>query len=320
MNIIRYSSKLRLPQPHAIAIGNFDGIHRGHQQLLAKLITDSDALGLPALVCTFYPLPWQWLATKNKEGNLPLDALHNLRTKVSQLQANKINNLVIAHFTDNFRRLSPQTFIQDFLVNSLNTAHLITGTDFRFGFERRGNKEQLFQAQRAGLFSYASLDEYPSSQDKISSSTIREYLTQGDLESANQLLGYDYYIMGKVVPGNQQGVKLGFPTANINLKQFVPPLKGVFVCMAYIDGEAQGRPAVANLGYRPTMNSSKQQGGNELEFSAEAHLLHFNQNIYGKILKLVFVKYLRSEKKFAKLEELVQQIGKDVEAAEELLS
>lgn len=318
MKLVRYSSQLKLPQVSAVAIGNFDGVHLGHQNLITKLISDSKMLGLKSVLCTFSPLPWQVLATKESKENLS-----NLRSKIELLQQYDLDLMLLVRFNEQFRKLSAAEFIKDFLVNQLNTSHLITGEDFRFAFERKGGTQQLVQAQQAGLFSYSPYPAYPDAKSKVSSSKIRQLLMNGNLQTANELLGYKYFITGRVIRGQGLGSKLGFATANINLKEFIPPVKGVYLCLAYIgdDGKSQnlsqgssksssmkGLPALVNLGYRPTIENNKQN-----KFVAEAHILNFNENIYGKTLKLELIEYLRPEKKFANLDELTLQIKQDID-------
>ncbi|MBE8182840.1 MAG: bifunctional riboflavin kinase/FAD synthetase [Candidatus Portiera sp.] len=303
MKLIRHSSQLKLAAVSAVAIGNFDGLHRGHQKLISKLIADSKSLNLKSVLCTFSPLPWQVLSKKESTENLS-----NLRSKVSLLQQYELDIMLLVHFNQQFRKLSPAEFIKDFLVNQLNAAHVITGEDFRFAFGRKGGQQQLIQAQQAGLFSYASLAAYPDDESKISSSNIRQLLMNGDLKAANDLLGYKYFITGKVIQGRGLGKKLGFPTANLNLQKFIPPVKGVYLCQAYIGGHTNslGVAALVNLGYRPTIERSNQK-----KFVAEAHILNFNENIYGKLIKLEFLEYLRPEKKFTSVDELTLQIKQD---------
>ncbi|MCH9664409.1 MAG: riboflavin biosynthesis protein RibF [Gammaproteobacteria bacterium] len=325
MKLVRYSQKTKLPSNSAVAVGNFDGLHRGHQKLLTKLVADSKKLGLQSVVCTFSPLPWQTIALEVAQSSdvskVPQATLSSLRTKIELLQQYEIDIMLLVRFNPAFRSLLPAAFIKDFLVNQLNTHHLITGQDFRFGFARRGGAEQLAQAQQAGLFSYAPVDAYPDEQNKISSSRVRELLTDGDLQNANKLLGYRYFITGRVVQGNGLGGKLGFPTANLNLQAFVPSATGVYLCLAHIENQTKGAevpkglPALANFGYRPTVGSAT----SSKKFVAEAHILNFNENIYGKLLKLELIEYLRPEKKFAKLEELTAQIKQDRETALKIL-
>ena len=314
MEIKRYSSKYKATRPYAAAIGNFDGMHLGHQKLLAKLTADGKSLGLPTMLCTFYPLPWEKLSSLDKGAVNPL---HNLTAKLTQVKKSGVDTVLLIHFSEEFRRMKPDTFIKNFLVSQLNTSHLITGADFRFGYKRSGSGEELKRAQSAGLFSYVPLGEYPDNGDKISSSVIRKLLLEGEIEIANKMLGYDYYLLGKVGKGSGKGAELGFATANLNLKQFVPPLKGVFAGKAYWgdninmaeEDMVEGKPAIANLGYRPTLNKHG-------KFIAEVHILEdFNANIYGKFLKLVPMKRLRDEKKFSDVKELIHHIGLDKEEA-----
>ena len=331
MKFLRYSSDLHFERPTAVAIGNFDGVHRGHQKLISKLIEDSKSLGLTSVVCAFEPLSWQLFTNTSRR-------LTNLRTKLDLINQQDIDVLLVVNFTHTFSRLSHSAFIKDFLVSQLNAAHIITGEDFHFGADRDGGQQQLEQAQLSGLFSYAPVKDYPNSSTKISSSIIREFMEKGELAKANEYLGYPYYIIGRVIKGNGMGgSKLATPTANLNLKGFIPPLRGVFACWvevldmnidmnididagidAGIDvggdvaGVATKRiPGVANLGVRPTV------GGNR--FNVEVHLLNFNLDIYGKSLKLEFVEMIREEKKFSGLEELKQQIARDKNKAQGIL-
>ena len=319
MKFLRYSSDLHFERPTAVAIGNFDGVHRGHQKLISKLIEDSKSLGLTSVVCSFEPLSWQLFTSASHR-------LTNLRTKFDLINQQDIDVLLVVNFTHTFSRLSHGAFIKDFLVSQLNAAHIITGEDFHFGADRDGGQQQLEQAQLSGLFSYAPVKDYPNSSAKISSSIIREFMEKGELTKANEYLGYPYYIIGRVIKGNGMGgSKLATPTANLNLKGFIPPLRGVFACWvevldADIDIDVGGDvagvatkriPGVANLGVRPTV------GGNR--FNVEVHLLNFNLDIYGKSLKLEFVEMIREEKKFSGLEELKQQIARDKNKAQEIL-
>ena len=323
MKFLRYSSDLHFERPTAVAIGNFDGVHRGHQKLISKLIEDSKSLGLTSVVCAFEPLSWQLFTNTSRR-------LTNLRTKFDLINQQDIDVLLVVNFTHTFSRLSHGAFIKDFLVSQLNAAHIITGEDFHFGADRDGGQQQLEQAQLSGLFSYAPVKDYPNSSTKISSSIIREFMEKGELAKANEYLGYPYYIIGRVIKGNGMGgSKLATPTANLNLKGFIPPLRGVFACWvevldadAGIDvgGDVAGAgaevgtkrlPAVANLGVRPTVGGKR--------FNVEVHILNFNLDLYGKSIKLEFVERIREEKKFSGLEELKQQIARDKKKAQEIL-
>ena len=311
MKFIRYSNDLHFERPTAVAIGNFDGVHRGHQKLISKLIEDSKSLGLTSVVCSFEPLSWQLFTNTSCR-------LTNLRTKLDLINQKDIDIFLVVNFTHPFSRLSHGAFIKDFLVSQLNASHIITGEDFHFGADRNGGRQQLEQAQLSGLFSYAPVKDYPNSSAKISSSIVREFMEKGELAKANEYLGYPYYIIGRVVKGSGiGGSKLATPTANLNLKGFIPPLRGVFACWvevldADIGGGGRKRlPAVANLGVRPTVGGKR--------FNVEVHVLNFNLDLYGKSIKLEFVERIREEKKFSGLEELKQQIARDKKKAQEIL-
>ena len=315
--MIRYNTQLQLKDACAVAVGGFDGVHLGHQKLLAQLARDSKAKKLKSLVCSFDPLPWQYFETgpENKEN------LTNLRAKLNLLaERHELDYFLLIKFNEQIRQISPQDFIQKLLAKQLNTKHLITGSEFRFGRNREGTTADLQPGQESlnnGLFGYSAFGEYPSAQDKIGSRNIRELLAKGKIEMANRLLGYKFYLLARIIPGNKLGgSKLGFATANLNLKSFAPPLKGVFACYAYVGGTGQARPAIANLGIRPTISALKNSG----KFVAETHILDFEENLQGKLLKLEFVEKLRDEQKFESLDELSRQIQKDKEAALKIFS
>ena len=304
MKLLHYTECLRITEPSCVAIGNFDGVHLGHQKLLQRLRTKSRSLGLSNIVCTFEPLPEHFFAR-------PLQRLNNLRTKVYLLSKYSCDKVLIIPFRQAFSEISPQDFIHNLLCNQLNTSYLIAGKDFRFGRQRQGTVEDLIRAQQRKLFEYETIDDYYHNEQKVSSTLIRSLIAKQDFTQARTYLGDPFCLYARVTKG--QGIgrsRLGTATANLNLKNFIPPLRGVFACRATIN-DMGSYPAVANLGIRPTVNGKK--------FIAEAHLLNFDGNILHRIIRLDLIAAVRAEKKFSSLAELRRQIEIDKKTVEKLL-
>lgn len=304
MKLLHHTARLQLTEPSCVAIGNFDGVHLGHQALLRHVRAKSRALGLTSVICTFEPLPEQFFAR-------PLQRLINLRTKVHLLGRHSLDRLLIIPFKQAFSEISPQNFIHDFLLKQLNTAYMITGRDFRFGRQRQGTVMDLVAAQQQGLFDYETIDDYLHGEQRVSSTLIRSLVSKREFSQISTYLGHPFCLYARVIKGQGLGkTRLGTATANLNLKKFTPPLRGVFACRARINDE-DSYPAVANLGMRPTVNGT--------EFVAETHLLNFDDDILNTILRLDFIAPLRAEKKFSSLAELKRQIDIDKETAWKLL-
>ena len=306
LGLIHYTSQLQLTQPTAVAIGNFDGAHLGHQALLQRLNEKSRALGLHSIVCTFEPLPEEFFSR-------PIQRLTNLRTKAHLLAQHSVQKLLIIHFQKDFSRMSATDFIQNFLVNQLRTAYLITGKDFKFGRQREGGVSDLMEGRK--LFEYEVMPDYLYKGKRVSSTFIRQLLSRYQLTEAAAYLGKPYSLYARITQGKGIGsAQLGIPTANLNLKKFIPCIKGVFACRAFLNtlNTVEAYPAVANLGVRPTTDGT--------QFVAEAHLFDFNQNIKNETLQLQFISHLREEKKFKSIPELAAQIKQDKEKAAQILS
>ncbi len=304
LELIRYSSRLQLGQPSAVAIGKFDGVHLGHQALLRLLKERSSARGLEPIVCTFAPLPEQFFAR-------PIIQLINLRTKIRLLACHLVEKLIVIHFHHSFSSMSAKEFIHGFLVKQLRAAYLITGKDFQFGCDRQGTVDDLQLAKQRGYFDHEIMPDQTYQKQRISSSLIRQLLSQRQLNQAANYLGEPYTLYARISKGQGIGAtRLKTPTANLNLKNFVPCIRGVFACRAFLHNRAY--PAVTNLGVRPTVNGSSQP-------VLETHLLNFNQNILGEELRLQFIEYIREEKKFSSLEVLAKQIEQDKQDASQLL-
>lgn len=288
----------------ALTIGNFDGVHLGHQAILTHLQEQARKLNLPTVVMLFEPQPREYFLAQQAPARLM-----RLRDKVRYLAQYGIDYVVCVKFNHSFAQKSAQSFIQDWLVNTLNVRFLSIGDDFRFGAKRQGDFALLQQAAEQFGFQVEDNHSYCLEQLRISSTAIREALAKDQLHLAEKMLGRPYSILGRVKQGNRIGRTLGFPTANIALQRQVNPLQGVYAVKVRLHNgeEYQG---VANLGKRPTINGVTQL--------LEVHIFDFNQNIYGQFLEVEFSHKLRHEQKFSSLEALKQQIELDILQAKRL--
>ncbi|NKB47331.1 MAG: bifunctional riboflavin kinase/FAD synthetase [Legionellales bacterium] len=301
MQIIRDLSKATFGGCVA-TIGNFDGVHLGHQAMLRHLSMLAQAKKLPLVVVTFEPLPQEFFAGDQNT----LLRLTRLSEKLMLLQAAKVDAVVCLRFNQTVANWQAETFIEQLLIEQLQVKYLLVGRDFRFGHQRGGDVNLLSQYQDAFALEVFSAVDYQ--QQRISSTLIRLALAQGNLAFSNALLGHRYFIRGRVIYGDQRGRTMGFPTANIALRQWKCPLRGVFVVQ--VQGLAkQPLPGVANVGVRPTVDGRQQL--------LEVHLLDFQQSIYGKRLRVEFLTQLRDEQRFTSVAALRQQIQHDVEQAKQ---
>jgi len=285
----------------ALTIGNFDGVHLGHQAILRHLRTKADELHLPMVVMLFEPQPREYFCAENAPARLM-----RLRDKLRYLKQAGVDMVIVAKFDRTFADLPAQQFIEDWLVRKLNVKFLSIGDDFKFGAKRQGNFTLLQQAGEKFGFTVEDSRSFCLDALRISSTAIREALANDDLTLAEKLLGRPYRILGRVIHGNELGRTIGFPTANIRLHRQVNPVKGVYAIKvrlksgAFFDG-------VANIGTRPTIN-----GVNQL---LEAHLFDFQGDLYGEWLDVELCHKIRNEMKFPSFDDLKAQITKDVETA-----
>jgi riboflavin kinase / FMN adenylyltransferase len=288
----------RVPSPVALTIGNFDGVHLGHQAMLEQLQAAARRLHFPAAVMTFEPHPREFFSPADAPARLT-----SLREKLDMLRSIGIEQVFVCHFNAAFAAITPQEFIADILHRRLNTRWLLVGDDFRFGAKRHGDVNLLRQAAASLGFELSSMDSVLRSGERVSSTTIRSALSSGDLGLAARMLGRNYSISGRVVHGEKLGRMLGFPTANIQLKRDKAPVSGIFAVRLHglSDGPLAG---VASLGVRPTVSAA---GAPVLE----VHAFDFDRPIYGRHLRVEFLRRLRGEEKFPSLEALRQQIARD---------
>lgn len=284
-----------------LSIGNFDGVHRGHQAILQRLKEKALALNLPAVVMIFEPQPREFFA-QQRTGESPPARLMRLRDKWHYLAEAKIDYLLCVRFNRQFAALQPGEFI-DLLAKSLNVRYLSVGDDFHFGAKRAGNFQTLLAASQTFGFEIEDAQTLCLGETRISSSRIREALKNDDLAQAEQLLGKPYCIRGRVAHGNKLGRTIGFPTANIMLNRLVTPIQGVYAVQ--VDTNQGKFNGIANVGNRPTINGTKPL--------LEVHLFDFNHSIYGQAIEVRFLKKIRSEIKFADFQALKTQIERDVD-------
>jgi riboflavin kinase/FMN adenylyltransferase len=287
--------------PVALTIGNFDGVHRGHQAMLARLIEAADDLRLPPAVLTFDPHPREFFAHDTAPPRLS-----TLRGKLEAFRAHGVEQVIVARFDAGLAALAPEAFVEDVLVRRLATRWLLVGDDFRFGKGRAGDLATL--RSHARTFSIEAMQTIDVGDDRASSTLVRKALAGGDLDRAAALLGRRYAISGRVAHGAKLGRTLGFPTANIVLKR-KPALSGIFAVRVHGLGAAP-RAGVASLGVRPTVTT-------EAKPLLEVFLFDFADAIYGRRITVEFLHKLRDEARYPDLESLTRQIRADVAEARE---
>ncbi len=307
MRLIRGLSRWQEEQPSVVTIGNFDGVHLGHQAMLEKARVKASDEGLLCTVISFEPLPHEYFAKDQAPARL-----QGLRDRVRSIAATGMDRLLLLDFTAEQAAQSAEEFVDKILIDAVHAQHIIIGDDFRFGHKRAGDRALL---ERIGAQEGFTVTEHATVSDqesRISSSRIRKALLDGKLDEAESLLGRPYRISGRVIHGEKVGRQLGFPTANVALGPHRPPLRGVFAVTAHEPGTRQSWSAVANLGERPTV------GGRKLLL--EVHLLDATEELYGKQLAIDFHEFIRGEVRFDSLDELKAQIARDADAARKLLS
>lgn len=299
MKIIRSLAELK-PQNSVVTIGTYDGIHRGHQELLERLVASATEKKCRSVVITFFPHPQVVLRPDRKPELLLLTAPDE---KIDRLAAYGVDVLMILEFTPEFSKKSSEEFVREILMERAGVKKVIIGYDHAFGNKREGNLHTLQRMSRELGFEVESVEPCKVNEIVVSSTLIRKLLIEGYLEQANELLGYAYSLKGKVVPGDGRGKTIGFPTANLEIDaRKAIPKNGVYHCTTTI-GE-RVLDAAVNIGVRPTFDHSDR--------TVEAHLIDFNEDIYGSELELVFKSRIREERKFDSVESLTDQIKKDI--------
>jgi riboflavin kinase/FMN adenylyltransferase len=285
-----------------LTIGNFDGVHRGHRALIERVVAKGRELGVTSCVLTFEPHAREFFA-----GDAAPARLTRLHDKLELLAAAGVERVHLIHFNARFAAMSAARFIDEVLVRGLGVAWLLVGRDFRFGAKRQGDFATLEGAAQRHGFALEAMPDVSLNRERVSSSAVRAALAAGDFARAERLLGRPYTISGKVGQGARLGRELGFPTANIALAQR-PPLAGIYV----VEVEGLG-PGVASVGRRPTVNPVAKP-------LLEVHLFEWDGDLYGRRLRVRFLRKLRDEVKFDDLAALRQAIAQDAEQARQYFS
>lgn len=286
--------------PIALTIGNFDGVHLGHQAMIKRLLERAGELGIPACVMTFEPHPREFFAPVEAPARLT-----SLREKLELLAAMGVARVYVRRFERTLATMPAQIFIEENLQRALRVRWVLIGDDFRFGAQRQGNYD-LLRDYATPAFEVESMPSVELDAARVSSTAVRTALKQGDFRAAGRLLGRNYAISGRVIHGEKTGRKIGFPTANIQLKHNKPPVAGIFAVK--LSGLEKPMYGVASLGTRPTIRP----GGRA---TLEVYLFDFDRDIYGAHVSVAFLHKLRDEERYPDLAALSAQIARDVENA-----
>ena len=299
--IIYKNSKIKKKHKEAvIAIGNFDGLHLGHQKVLKEARQKAKKKKLKFGLITFEPVPTMFFNNSIKNHRI-----NSLNQKIFFLKKNRLDFLVIINFSKNFSNLSAEDFIKKILFKDIGSKYIFVSQNFKFGKKRLGNIKTLKKFEK--LFSYKVIITKPYKKKKltISSSLIRKIIQKGQIQEANKLLSRPWCIEGEVIKGEQRGRRIGFPTCNIKLNSYTIPKIGVYSVL--IQSTGLKKRGIANIGYRPTFNGKS--------LLLEVNIFGIKKNLYNKILKVSFIKFIRSEKKFKNIKDLKAQIKKDIISA-----
>ena len=283
-------------------IGVFDGVHIGHQTLIKRTVEKSSELSLPSVVFSFDPTPNEYFSKNQSQLRLS-----SFRQKFNLIKDLGIENLYIPPFETKMEILGPNEFIDLHLLKLLNVKYLIIGDDFQFGKNKSGSIIELERSGKENDFSVEAIRTIELNSKRVSSTIIREALFRNQPEIANQYLGRNYSIEGRVIYGKQIGRTISIPTANVDIKKINNPLRGVFCVNVSIENDNQLYSGVANIGYKPTVDGEA--------LTLEVHILDFNQNIYKSRISIEFLRYLRGEKKFNGINQLKHQINQDIDQA-----
>ncbi len=306
MTLIRGLHNLtRDHKPCVASIGNYDGVHRGHQTVISTLLNHSQRLAVPSTVITFEPLA--------KEYFLPnsIQRLTTIEQRANLLLALGVDQVLCIDFNADFAAYSPLGFIKDVLIDGLGIKHLCVGDDFKFGKNRQGDFALLSEAGQAKGFAVTAHDTFEIDGMRVSSGRIREALGQGDFEAAKTMLGRPYTIEGTVTKGQQRGRTINYPTANIVLPDMLMPINGVFAVHARLQN-GDNIDGVANVGNRPTVDGKENR--------LEVHLFDFDHDIYDQEIIVSFIEKIRDEQKFNTFDDLKVQIESDAARARAILS
>ena len=283
-----------------IAIGNFDGIHLGHQKVINEARKKAKSKKLPFGIITFEPMPVMYFNSKIKNHRI-----NSLEQKKIQLKKLKLDFLIIIKFNKIFSSLTAEKFIKEIIYNKTKCSFLYVSKNFKFGYKRRGNIQTLKKYEKLYNFKCLIIRPYKKNKKIISSTLIRKKIINGKIREANTLLNREWNIKGKVIKGRQLGRKIGFPTCNLQLNDYIVPRNGVYAVK--VKGSNFNKKGIANVGFRPTFNGKK--------LLLETNIFGIDKNLYNKEIDISFKKFIRREKKFKDLEHLKKQIKIDIKKA-----
>ncbi len=290
-----------------LTLGNFDGVHLGHQEVLKRVVRRSRELNTSSMVFTFEPHPVRVLAPN--KGLLLLSTMEERKKLIEHFD---IDFLYFAHFTDEFARKHPEEFVNEIILRKINPKKIIVGHDYSFGRERKGGIDLLRRIGDKAGFKVEVVSAYMIDGQPVSSSLIRDLIGKGEVKKASNLLGRCYSLKGQVVRGNRRGTTIGFPTANVKPEKELLPRTGVYALLVLYDNKIYN--GVCNIGYNPTFND------NSGRLSTEVFLIDFEGDLYSRTVELFFVERLRDETQFSAPEQLAGQIKRDIEEAKKLLA
>ncbi|MBW7453402.1 bifunctional riboflavin kinase/FAD synthetase [Paenibacillus sepulcri] len=304
---VQSSEPAKSALPKTLAIGYFDGVHKGHQNVIRRSVEAARSTGIEAAVMTFYPHPKEVLG----QGDQYVNGLTPLEEKINRFRSLGVDVVYIVQFDLEFSAVTPDEFVEH-VLRPLQVKKAVVGFDFAFGSRGAGKADTLVALGDPDI-AVEIVEPLMIDGKKVSSTLIREALAEGKLEMAEQFLGEPYHVQGTVVHGEGRGSKIGFPTANLDPETaYVVPRQGVYAIMAEVDGERI--PGVLNIGVKPTFHENLTQP------VMEAHLFDFDGDLYGKSIAIHFISFLRTEKKFNSIDELVGQIHADADKARAILS
>ena len=304
---IHYTPNSYPKSPSVITIGTFDGVHLGHQKIIKRLLNIAKEKGLQSVILTFFPHPRMVL-----QSAVEMKLLNTIEERQEILSGLGLDHLIIKEFTKDFSILSAEQYVKNILVDELYAKYIIIGYDHRFGKNRRANIKDLIVFGKQFDFKVEEISVRDVDDIAVSSTKIRTALNVGDIKTANAFLGYNYFLTGTVVKGRQIGQQIGFPTANIQIKESYKliPKNGVYVVKSIIENNLYF--GMMNIGTNPTVDGTKQ--------SIEVHFFDFNQNLYNKKIKIELLGHLRNEHRFESVEVLKVQLKTDMENAHKFIA
>lgn len=312
MKIYNHIDEFKKIHNAVVTIGTFDGVHIGHQKIISRLQEVAKKKAGETVILTFFPHPRMIL----HPDDLNIKLISSMNEKAEKLAAFGIDHLIITPFTRDFSNLSPQDYIKEILVDKIGTRHIIIGYDHRFGKDRKGGLTELQNFASDFDFDVEEIPEQDINDVTVSSTKIRNAILSGDVETAAEFLGYTFQLSGKVIKGDQLGRVLGFPTANLFIEENYKliPSDGIYAVSVELkstDSDLKSAFGMAYIGHRPTINGMSR--------NIEVNIFDFNEDIYGKTIRINFLDYLRGDEKFKSLEDLRIQLEKDEQAARKIL-